>query len=639
MFYSPLSSVETSVASMPVPRDARDDEILVGVHARSDTLVGLSKEQLRERAEQLRLTVLHESVDAVACRVEAFALMYEALRRRRGIALYDVQLLAGLALARGQIAEMETGEGKTFACAPAALLHSLSGRGVHVATPNVYLAKRDFELVLPAFEILGVHAGLLDEHASDEKKRLAYRCDVTYGAGYEFGFDYLRDQLTLRQYSSRPLGRTMLERLAGVDSPTDQLLQRGLYYAIVDEADHVLLDDAASPLVLSATDEVDAPDAELHRAAGGVANQLLAGIHFRITGAAGVELTRDGIARIHQSTSHLSLEELQRTWSEYVEQALQARLLKRDVHYVVDKNGAVQIVDGATGRIFSDRTWSDGLHQAVEAKEGVRITSEKPPLAQITRQRFARLYERLAGMTGTAAGCEREFVHVYHLDVQTIPLRKPSRREEWPTRFFATQASKWDAIAESVAQVHAQGRPVLAGARSIADSVRLAELFQQHGMTVQLLNGRQDAEEAAVISRAGVRGAVTIATNLAGRGTDIKLAAGVDSLGGLHVVVSECGDSARVDRQLVGRAARQGDPGSAQLFVSAEDALIQHHGTWLARTMLRLAGARGELNVDLTPQLRRVQRVAERMAYAARSNLLRRDLSRDSLYSKRPLDL
>lgn len=637
MLYSPRSVTNSVVKQLT--RGWQTGGILDGVHARCAELKGLSSEQLREHAERLRLHIALESADDAACHIEAFSLMYEALRLRRGITLYDVQLLAASAMACGQIAEMQTGEGKTFACAPAALLHAFTGRGVHVATPNLYLASRDYELISPALEGLGVRVGLLDEQGTRDAKRRAYQCDVTYGAGYEFGFDYLRDQLSLRQSAGRPLGESLLQRLAGTNATSDRLLQRGLYYAIVDEADQVLLDDAASPLVLSASNDVDAPDAALHRAASTAAEQLLPGIHFRAAGTAGVELTRDGVARIHQATSKLPMKVLRRTWTEYVEQALQARLLKRDVHYIIDENGTVQIVDGPTGLIFSDRTWSDGLHQAVEAKEGVRITGEKPPLAQITRQRFARLYERLSGMTGTAAGCELEFKHVYHLDVQTIPLRVSSMRIEYPTRFFASQAIKWDAIAASVTEVHAQGRPVLVGTRSIADSIRLAELFKQRALAVQLLNGRQDAEEAAVIGRAGVLGAVTIATNLAGRGTDIKLADGVAALGGLHVIVSECGESTRVDRQLVGRAARQGDPGSAQMFVSAEDTLILQHGSWLARTMQRLAGVRGELTVDLMPQLRRIQNAAERTAYAARCNLLRRDLSRDSLYSQRPLDL
>ncbi|MEO8496041.1 MAG: preprotein translocase subunit SecA, partial [Planctomycetota bacterium] len=351
-----------------------------------------------------------------------------------------------------------------------------------------------------------------------------------------------------------------------------------------------------------------------------------------------VRLTQEGVAWIHQTQHELPIHLLHRTWSEYVQQALHARLLRRDVHYIVDDQGTVQIVDTSTGRIFTDRSWRDGLHQAVEAKERVVITGERRPLAQITRQRFARLYERLAGTTGTATGCEREFQQVYRLEVQSIPLRTPSQRAIWPARFFTRQQTKWDAIAASVDELHARQRPVLVGTRSIADSERLAELFRQQGIEFELLNGRQDAEEAAIVGQAGLRGAVTIATSLAGRGTDIKLGTGVADLGGLHVVVCECDESERIDRQLIGRCARQGEPGSAQIFVSAEDSLVAQHGSWLAQSIARLAGPDGELRLDLLPKIRRIQRAAERRANAARAALLRRDLSRDSLHSRRSLD-
>jgi preprotein translocase subunit SecA len=485
--------------------------------------------------------------------------------------------------------------------------------------------------------MLGLHVGLLPEGgAPPAGKRAAYLCDVTYGTGYEFGFDYLRDQLTLQRSSGRTLGAALLESLAGVAAPT--LIQRELYYAIVDEADNVLLDDAAAPLILSDTSHGEAEDAEVHRAARRILQHLRPDEHLRGSAASSrIELTEAGTAWIHRA-AEIPIEQLRRTWTEYVEQALRATTLRRDVHYIVADDGTVKIVDHGTGRIFTDRTWRSGLHQAVEAKEGLRITPERQPLAQITRQRFSRLYRRLAGTTGTASGCEREFRGVYRLDVAPIPLRTASRRSIWPMRCFVSQSLKWNAIADSVERVHGTQRPVLVGTASIDESEHLAELFRGRGLDFQLLNGRQDAAEATIIAAAGRRQALTIATSLAGRGTDIRLGPGVAELGGLHVVVSQCGDSARIDRQLMGRCARQGDPGSAQLFVSSEDKLLAQHGAWLAQFIQRHAGSDGELKADLGRQLRRIQQTAERAAYAARRVLLRRDLSRDSLYGPQPLE-
>ena len=407
----------------------------------------------------------------------------------------------------------------------------------------------------------------------------------------------------------------------------------------MDEADSVLLDDAASPLILSGSPQGAAIDADVHRAARRMLAELKSGEHYRESSATGrMELTDAGIDRVHSGVDSIPIEQLQRTWTEYVEQALRAAALERDVHYIVTDDDKVQIVDVGTGRIYTDRNWREGLHQAVEAKEGVPITPEKVALAQITRQRFSRMYYRLAGMTGTAVGCEREFQQVYHLRVTPIPLRTASQRDVWPTRFFVDKATKWHAIARSVEQLHGQLRPLLVGTSSIADSEQLAECLRQHGLKFQLLNGRQDADEAAIVAVAGHAGAITIATSLAGRGTDIKLNESVRQLGGLHVIASECSESMRVDRQLIGRCARQGDPGSAQMFVSCDDALVQHHGSWLIQSIQRHGGPDGETRVDFSRQLRRMQRAAERANYAARCAMLRRDLSRDSIFAHQSLD-
>jgi preprotein translocase subunit SecA len=564
-----------------------------------------------------------------------FALIHESLRRNRGIELYDVQLMAAFAMAGGNVAEMQTGEGKTFACAPAALFHALRGRGVHVVTPNSYLARRDFELLCPVFRKLGFQIGLLPEQSPPIEKRIAYECDVTYGTGYEFGFDYLRDQLALQQRTGHRLGTHILGQLQGHLANSAGSIQRGLACAIVDEIDNVLMDDAVSPLAVSDAATGDAMDADVHRLARSILGKLVDGRDYRIAAANNsLGLTPVGIRAIHADDVPIPVHHLTRTWTEYVEQALRAHLLMhRDVHYIV-RDGSVQIVDASTGRIFSDRSWRDGLHQAVEAKEGLRISTEKQPLAQITRQRFFRLYETLCGMSGTAIECRVEFQQVYGLRVTQIPLRVPSQRIVLPVRFFSHASTKWDAIADSVRQVHVTRRPVLIGTRSIQDSERLAGQLSDAGIPFQLLNGRQDAEEATVIAQAGREGMVTISTNLAGRGTDIRLHPQVAARGGLHVIVAECHESSRVDRQLIGRCARQGDPGSAQKFISAEDSLIQNHGAWLLNSMTRYADSAGEVHLDLTRHVERIQRAAERNQFAVRTRLLDADMARDSLLTR-----
>ena len=566
----------------------------------------------------------------------SFALASEALRRTQGVELFDVQIYAALKLADGHVAEMQTGEGKTLSAVPVAVARGLTGQGVHVATPNTYLSQRDYEQLKPAYELLGLTAGLLPEPTSEIATRAAYECDITYGTGYQFGFDYLRDQLVLRRnLASKSLGHSIIDRLRTRQPYTTSVAQRSRAFAIVDEVDHVLIDDAGSPLILSDTGNSAATDADAHIMARALAIQMAPDRHYRWLPAVGrIELTPQGQERIFAPDVEIPVKQLRRAWTEYIEQALRAELLFRcDVHYIVQA-GQVQIVDASTGRIFSDRTWQDGLHQAIEAKEQLEVTAEKHVLAQISRQRFYRLYEQLAGMTGTAQGCEREFKHVYQLSVTPIPLRVSSRRKTWPLRCFATSDAKWQAIARDIQAIHQTGRPVLVGTRSIADSEHLASVLTRNGLPFALLNGRQDEEEAELVSLAGRVSAITLATDLAGRGTDIRLQDHVRHLGGLHVIVAEPHESTRVDRQLTGRCARQGDPGSVQTYVCAQDALIQLHGPWLTKTLTAAADRNGEVRVDLTRRLRRLQRIAERMQFAARSQLLRRDLQRDSLLAK-----
>ena len=563
-----------------------------------------------------------------------FALTLEAIRRGTGKTLHDPQLLGGLVLARGAIAEMATGEGKTLTGAAPAFVHALSGRGVHVMTSNSYLAQRDCEELRPVFEMLGLTVAVLPEQAPAGVKRPLYDCDVVYGNGFEFGFDYLRDQISLRQVKAAALGVLVRQRLTGGLAPR-VTMQRGLNFAIVDEADHVMLDDAISPLLISEAAPGDAPDAEAHRVAFRLANELKPLVDYEFDPSRGlVRLTPQGREKTHSAVDLIPTEVLIRPWALYVEAALKARLLfQRDREYIVHDD-EVQIVDGSTGRIMPDRSWSDGLHQAVLAKEGQRITPDTSSLARITRQRFLRLYRTLSGMTGTATGGESEFQSIYRIAVQPIPLRLPTQRSILKTRFFTTAQAKWESIAQEVAARHQTGQPLLVGTRSIANSERLAELLRERKLPFELLNGRQDKDEAEIVSAAGQLHAITIATNMAGRGTDIKPSPEALSIGGLHVICSEPYESHRVDRQLIGRGARQGQPGSAQMFVSAEDNLLLEHGRALTSKVVKLAGQDQECRTDLTSVLRQLQAETERQASQLRNTLLDQDLQRDTILAK-----
>ncbi len=543
--------------------------------------------------------------------IPIFALIVEATRRVLGIGLYDVQLLGGLALARGAIAEMQTGEGKTYVAMLPAALHALAG-GVHVMTVNSYLAGRDFELLAPIYRRLGFSVGLVDAESNPASKRAAYACDITYGPGYEFGFDYLRDQVALLSRPKPRLGEGFRARLRGeaIDSPKP--MQRGHFMAIVDEADSVMIDEATTPLILSTGGPSTAANADVYRAAVEAAERLECDKHYVVDRpAATLHLTPIGLQQVAADPQCVSDRGLDRPWPVYVEQALRSALLfRRDVDYVVDDD-KILLVDQNTGRILADRSWRDGLQQAVQAKEGVTITTETKSIARITRQRYFRRYEQLCGMTGTAQGSERELRQVYGLNVAVIPQNRPCVRSTLPTRLFADAASKEAAIVADVARIHQTSQPVLVGTVAIETSERLARSLDDLQIPYQLLNGRQDAEEAAIVAAAGQLGVVTIATNMAGRGTDICLGPGVAERGGLHVIATEPQESVRIDRQLIGRAARQGDPGSCQLFASADDRLFTRHAPALAERMKRLAGASGEIRADLSRDISAVQRRVE----------------------------
>jgi preprotein translocase subunit SecA len=606
----------------------------------SDGLANETDASLRRRTDRLRQSPVDGDPESCSEHIaQAFSLVAEAARRTLNISLYDVQLLAGLALVRGAIAEMQTGEGKTLAAALPAVSAALRGRGVHVMTVNRYLAQRDYHWLAPLFARLGVSAGLLEEGASSAEKRRAYACDITYGPGYEFGFDYLRDQTALHAQRSPRLGDMFRQRLraAGQQASASNTVQRGHVWAVIDEVDSVLIDEATTPLVLSDGPARPNPDQHFYVAAAQIAEQLQSGEDFRLdTRSKQIQLSRQGTDKVLARLPRAKVGEAgpKRPWPQYIEQALRAKLvLKNDVDYLI-RDQEIRLVDESTGRVFSDRTWNDGLHQAVQVKEGVPVTAEQRPLARISRQQYFRRYEHLCGMTGTATGCEREFWTFYRLPVVVVPLRTPCRRKYLPSRFFCSAQAKWRVIGHVVQEIHATDQPILVGTRTIEDSQTVAQWLDDARVPYRMLNGKQDAQEADIVARAGEVGAVTIATNMAGRGTDIRLAPGAVRLGGLHVIATEPHDSSRVDRQLFGRSARQGDEGSCQLFVSADDRLVRDHAPWMRRRMVRWSNEQGEVRANLSRALVSLQRRVERLHYARRCELFAQDQWLEDLLSK-----
>ena len=605
----------------------KDWQLVHEIRHAAAALRELTDEQVAEKITQLRLSVnrgelqLQRNV-VVSC----FAATFEAVRRTISLEYYDVQILAGVALASGSVAEMKTGEGKTIVAALPATLRALAGKGVHVATVNAYLAERDFELLKPAYELLGLSVGHLRDQDKPQNKRVAYAADITYGTGYEFGFDYLRDQAALRNIRKPLLGAQFRNRLRGYRTTGDRTVQRHHAFAVIDEIDSVLIDEANTPLVLSSAPSGNAADTEPFVRALELARTLVEDEHFVIDRRRrSISLTETGHALIFQHQESFPVEGLVRPWQTYVEQAIRAdHLLEKDNDYVIQED-VVRIVDQYTGRIFSDRTWRDGLHQAVETKEQVPVSHEKVSIGRISRQRYFGLYEGLCGMTGTATGHEREFQEFYELPIVVIPERVPNQRQAQNTRYFDSHNAKRAAIVDDIQSRHSQGQPVLVGTRTIDESEALATMLVEKGIPHQVLNGLQDQDEAQIVENAGRLRAVTIATNMAGRGTDIDIDEEVAALGGLHVIATQRQESLRVDRQLIGRAARQGRPGSCQFFVGAEDELIQQFKPGLTQRMQALANERGEIHRDFDSELDQIQRRAESERYAQRSELFRQD--------------
>lgn len=509
---------------------------------------------------------------------EAFAIVSAQMQRHLGMTPYPVQYLGAIAMHEGAIAEMQTGEGKTLTAALTLCLNALPERGMHIATANDYLAERDARWLSPVYHALGMTVGTVTAASSLSERRAAYECDITYGTAREFGFDYLRDLLNSPELkSSTTLRRQQLFGQKQENTDQGLLNARAPYMVLIDEADSILIDEARTPLIIGQTDLSEATLAEVCQWSAAQVSQLTASEHFIDHGPQrGMELTEAGRRVVRelllQSAAPRSLD----PGTAYLasERALKVHsYFQQGKDYVV-REGKVAIVDEFTGRIAEGRMWQNGIHQAIEAKEGVEVTSPTKVGAQTTVQELFARYTRMAGMTGTAASARSEFKKVFGTPVITIPTNRPGRREQLPERVFLTAEEKWAAIVEETAALHRQGRPVLIGTRSVNLSNQLAARLEAAGLEHEVLHALNHENEAAIIEQAGQAGRITVATNMAGRGTDIELGDGVAERGGLHVICSELHESTRIDRQLTGRAARQGDPGSARVYLSLEDDIL-----------------------------------------------------------------
>jgi protein translocase subunit secA len=526
------------------------------INSMETSIKSLDDEQLRAKTGEFRKRLADgETLEDLL--PEAFAVVRETSWRVLKQRHYDVQLIGGMVLHDGRIAEMRTGEGKTLVATLPSYLNALTGRGVHIITVNDYLARRDSEWMGQIHRFLGLSVGLIVHGLSYEERRTSYEADITYGTNNEFGFDYLRDNMMTRP---------------------DGLVQRQLNFAIVDEVDSILIDEARTPLIISG--EADKPT-ELYYRVARVIPRLKKEEDFHVNEKDKVvTLTEHGVSRVESMLGVDNLyEDIHTELAHHVNQALKAAtLFKRDRDYVV-KDGQVIIVDEFTGRLMFGRRYSEGLHQAIEAKENVKIEKESQTLATITFQNYFRMYEKLAGMTGTALTEEPEFKKIYNLDVVVIPTNMPMIRLDMPDVVYRSEEGKFQAVIESIVERHAKGQPVLVGTISIEKSELLSEMLTKRGIKHQVLNAKFHEKEAEIVSEAGQKSMVTIATNMAGRGTDIVLGEYVSKLGGLHIIGTERHESRRIDNQLRGRSGRQGDPGSTQFFISLEDDLMRLFGS------------------------------------------------------------
>lgn len=593
------------------------DEII----AIEDTVAKLSDDKLKAKTEYFQKRI-NKGEDLEDILVEAFAVAREAAYRVIGEKPFYVQLLGGLAIHYGNIAEMKTGEGKTLTSVLPAYLNALSGNGVHIITVNEYLANRDANWMGKIFEFLGLKVGVNNKDYSADQKREQYNCDIMYSTDNEIGFDYLRDNMVVRK--------------------EDRVNSRGLNFAIVDEVDSVLVDEARTPLIISGG-LLNAKD--LYHNADRFAKNLKYETDYTVDEQTEtIALTDDGVKKAEKMFNLKNLYDLDNTaLVHHISQALRANFVfKKDVHYVITKEDGIVIVDKFTGRLMKGRVYGEGLHQAIEAKEGVEIQAETRTIATITFQNLFRMYNKLSGMTGTAKTEEEEFRDIYNMYVITIPTNKPVIREDFDDLIFINQRGKYKAIIKEIVNRHKTGQPILVGTASIEVSEIISEMLTKEKITHEVLNAKNHEREAHIIEQAGVKGAVTIATNMAGRGTDIKINDEVKALGGLAVIGTERHESRRIDNQLRGRSGRQGDPGFSQFCISLEDELLVRFGSERMKMFLDRLNADEEMSIRIkifSKSVEQAQRRVEGNNFDARKNLLQFDdvvgKQRETIYQKR----
>ena len=608
------------------------EKLATKVESLGDEYEKLSDEQLQAKTPEFRKRLENgETLDDIL--PEAFATAREGAKRVLGLYPFRVQIIGGIALHYGNIAEMMTGEGKTLTATLPVYLNALTGKGVHVVTVNEYLSSRDESEMGQLYKWLGLSVGLNLNSMSADEKRDAYNCDVTYSTNSELGFDYLRDNMVVYK---------------------DQMVQRPLNYAIIDEVDSILIDEARTPLIISG--QAEQANSEYIRADrfvktlvedksdDDVDDEEDHGDYKIDWPTKTINLTNQGIKK---ACEHFGLKNLydidNQVLVHHIDQALRANyIMLKDIDYVV-QNGEVMIVDSFTGRVMEGRRYSDGLHQAIEAKEGVKIQEESKTQATITYQNFFRMYKKLAGMTGTAKTEEEEFREIYNMEVITIPTNRPIARKDLPDILYPTLDSKFEAVVKEIKERHAKGQPVLVGTVAIESSERLSQMLNQAGIPHAVLNAKNHAKEAEIIMNAGQRGAVTIATNMAGRGTDIKLGPGVKELGGLAVIGTERHESRRIDNQLRGRSGRQGDPGVTRFYLSLEDDLMKRFGGDRVKLFLdRISDNDDDKVIEsrmITKQVESAQKRVEGNNYDTRKQTLQYDdvmrTQREIIYGER----
>jgi preprotein translocase subunit SecA len=570
-----------------------------------DKYKSLTDDELRNMTSSFKEELQNgKTIDDI--KLDAFAVVREASKRVLGMRHYDVQLIGGLVLVEGNISEMATGEGKTLVASLPSYVRALEGKGVHVITVNEYLTRRDREQIGKIHEFLGLTVGLNLPMMEPEQKKLAYQADITYGLGTEFGFDFLRDNMS---------------------RDSRQKVQRPYHYAIIDEIDSVLIDEAKTPLIIAGKMQASS---ELHIIAAKLAKRFSQDVDYDFDEETkATSLTETGIEKVEKAFGVDNLYELEhQTLYHYVIQAVRAHVMfVKDVDYIV-KDDKIMLVDMFTGRIMEGRTLSDGLHQAIEAKEGVEITEENKTQAQITIQNYFRMYPVLSGMTGTAKTEEREFREVYNMQVVPIPTNRPKMRKDHSDIVFSTMEEKYDAVLQEVKAKHEKGQPVLVGTASILQSEKVANYLDKEKLPYELLNAKSVEQEVRLISQAGQKGQITIATNMAGRGTDIILGEDVADLGGLHVLGTEKHESRRVDNQLRGRSGRQGDPGSTQFFISLEDDMFRRYAKDDVEKLtkkLKVDEKGRILNKNIHEMTERVQRIVEGANYSMREYNIKLD--------------